>query len=147
MKDIDVYAFVGPSGTGKSYRAQMVASENNINYIIDDGLLISAASTGLTKNQLAKAHLCTFVKRISQIPNTGRVYWNICLEDPTSAVNKPVLTGSTVQCNGNSSSTSTVLKVIWEQEVEDSARYTSSGLTLNAAGTAVLYSYQAPISR
>lgn len=35
------YAFVGPSGTGKSYRAQMVASEKGINYIIDDGLLIS----------------------------------------------------------------------------------------------------------
>ena len=35
-----VYAFVGPSGTGKSYRAQMVANENNIQYIIDDGLLI-----------------------------------------------------------------------------------------------------------
>lgn len=27
-------------GTGKSYRAQMVASENNISYIIDDGLFI-----------------------------------------------------------------------------------------------------------
>jgi len=40
MNDIKVYAFVGPSGTGKSYRAQMVASENNINYIIDDGLFI-----------------------------------------------------------------------------------------------------------
>lgn len=37
---IKVYAFVGPSGTGKSYRAQMVASEYNIRYIIDDGLLI-----------------------------------------------------------------------------------------------------------
>ena len=36
-----VYAFVGPSGTGKSYRAQMVAGENNISYIIDDGLLIN----------------------------------------------------------------------------------------------------------
>lgn len=35
-----VYAFVGPSGTGKSYRAQLVASEYNIHYIIDDGLLI-----------------------------------------------------------------------------------------------------------
>lgn len=38
---IRVYAFVGPSGTGKSYRAQMVAGENNISYIIDDGLLIN----------------------------------------------------------------------------------------------------------
>lgn len=36
-----VYAFVGPSGTGKSYRAQMVAGEKNIHYIIDDGLLIN----------------------------------------------------------------------------------------------------------
>ena len=36
-----VYAFVGPSGTGKSYRAQMVASANNIHHIIDDGLLIN----------------------------------------------------------------------------------------------------------
>ena len=40
MKKIKVYAFVGPSGTGKSYRAQMVASEKNIKFIIDDGLLI-----------------------------------------------------------------------------------------------------------
>lgn len=40
MNPIKVYAFVGPSGTGKSYRAQMVANENDINYIIDDGLLI-----------------------------------------------------------------------------------------------------------
>lgn len=37
---IEVYAFVGPSGTGKSYRAQMVAGEKGIDYIIDDGLLI-----------------------------------------------------------------------------------------------------------
>lgn len=41
MNKIRVYAFVGPSGTGKSYRAQMVAGENNISYIIDDGLLVN----------------------------------------------------------------------------------------------------------
>ena len=33
LNKIRVYAFVGPSGTGKSYRAQMVAGEYNINYI------------------------------------------------------------------------------------------------------------------
>ena len=33
--NIKVYAFVGPSGTGKSYRAQMLASERDINFIID----------------------------------------------------------------------------------------------------------------
>lgn len=35
-----VYAFVGPSGTGKSYRAQWIARENGLECIIDDGLLI-----------------------------------------------------------------------------------------------------------
>ncbi len=40
FEKIKVYAFVGPSGTGKSYRAQMVASEKDIHFIIDDGLLI-----------------------------------------------------------------------------------------------------------
>ena len=38
---IKTYAFVGPSGTGKSYRAQMIAAERNIKFIIDDGLLIN----------------------------------------------------------------------------------------------------------
>ncbi len=40
LKDIEVFAFVGPSGTGKSYRAQMVASKFDIEYIIDDGILV-----------------------------------------------------------------------------------------------------------
>ncbi len=39
-EDIKVYAFVGPSGTGKSYRAQMVASQYDIKFIIDDGILV-----------------------------------------------------------------------------------------------------------
>ena len=41
LEKIKVYAFVGPSGTGKSYRAQLVADSRGIKYIIDDGLLIS----------------------------------------------------------------------------------------------------------
>lgn len=40
INKIKVYAFVGPSGTGKSYRAQMIANERGISFIIDDGLLI-----------------------------------------------------------------------------------------------------------
>ncbi|BEP27939.1 Asp23/Gls24 family envelope stress response protein [Helicovermis profundi] len=35
-----VYALVGKSGTGKSHRAMKVAFEKDIDYIIDDGLLI-----------------------------------------------------------------------------------------------------------
>ncbi|MDR1411007.1 MAG: hypothetical protein LBI91_02240 [Spirochaetaceae bacterium] len=37
---IKVYALVGESGTGKSFRAKLVAQKHGIEYIIDDGLLI-----------------------------------------------------------------------------------------------------------
>lgn len=37
---MDIYAFIGRSGTGKSYKAQYVAGCYDIEYIIDDGLLI-----------------------------------------------------------------------------------------------------------
>ena len=36
-----VIGFIGPSGTGKSHRASWVARERGIDFIIDDGLLIS----------------------------------------------------------------------------------------------------------
>lgn len=35
-----IYALIGQSGTGKSYKAFMVAKDKNTEYIIDDGLLI-----------------------------------------------------------------------------------------------------------
>ncbi len=38
---IKVYALVGSSGTGKSYKALNIARLKNIDYIIDDGILIS----------------------------------------------------------------------------------------------------------
>ena len=37
---MNVFALIGKSGTGKSYRAIMLAKEMEIEYIIDDGLLI-----------------------------------------------------------------------------------------------------------
>ena len=62
-----VYAFVGPSGTGKSHNAQSVAYKNNIRYIIDDALLIKgnkviagrSAKTEPTKIGSVKAALFT----------------------------------------------------------------------------------------
>lgn len=36
-----VYALVGTSGTGKSYKAMSLAREHHIDYLIDDGILIS----------------------------------------------------------------------------------------------------------
>ncbi len=43
LSGIAVIAFVGPSGTGKSTRAIKVARQNNISYLIDDGLLINGS--------------------------------------------------------------------------------------------------------
>ena len=40
LKGITVYALVGKSGTGKSFRAKLLAEKIGIPYIIDDGLLI-----------------------------------------------------------------------------------------------------------
>jgi len=39
-KGTTVFAFYGPSGTGKSFRAKLVAAQYGIKVIIDDGLLI-----------------------------------------------------------------------------------------------------------
>ncbi len=41
MKRLRVFALVGESGSGKSHRAAEIASEYEIDYIIDDGLLIN----------------------------------------------------------------------------------------------------------
>ena len=79
---IKVYAFVGPSGTGKSYRAQMVASERNIKYIIDDGLLIKeneviageSAKKAPTKIETVREALFTDPKRAEEIKKAFRKY-------------------------------------------------------------------------
>ncbi len=62
-----VFAFIGPSGTGKSHNSQNVAFENNIDYIIDDALLVKgnkvvagrSAKTEPTKIGSVKAALFT----------------------------------------------------------------------------------------
>ena len=40
LRRIKVYALIGESGTGKSFRAKLVAQKYSIEFIIDDGLLI-----------------------------------------------------------------------------------------------------------
>lgn len=72
---IKTYAFVGPSGTGKSYRAQMVAAERNIDFIIDDGLLINdtkvvagvSAKKAPTKIETIKKALFSDEKDVQEI--------------------------------------------------------------------------------
>ena len=79
---IKTYAFVGPSGTGKSYRAQMVASERNISYIIDDGLLIKenegiagvSAKKATTKIETVKKALFNNPQEADEIKKAFRKY-------------------------------------------------------------------------
>lgn len=40
FRGVQVFALVGKSGTGKSFRARLVMEKNNIDLLIDDGLLI-----------------------------------------------------------------------------------------------------------
>ena len=40
LKGIKTYALIGESGTGKSFRAMLVAQKYGIDFIVDDGLLI-----------------------------------------------------------------------------------------------------------
>lgn len=79
---IKVYAFVGPSGTGKSYRAQMVANEQGIKYIIDDGLLIKenqviageSAKKAPTKIETVKGALFLNSVKADEIKKAFRKY-------------------------------------------------------------------------
>ncbi len=60
---MEVYAFIGPSGTGKSHRASYLAQQLEIPLIVDDGLLI--AGTAILAGKSAKREATRFgaVKR------------------------------------------------------------------------------------
>lgn len=70
-----VYAFVGPSGTGKSHRAQMVAKMKKAEYIIDDALLIKgnkvlcgeSAKKASTKIEAVKKALFSTPEQLEEI--------------------------------------------------------------------------------
>lgn len=61
-----VYALVGKSGTGKSHCSLRVARENQLDYIVDDGLLISdkrivaGRSAKRASNKVASVHCAIF---------------------------------------------------------------------------------------
>lgn len=70
-----IYAFVGASGTGKSHRAQMVAKEKNIEYILDDALFIKknrvisgkSAKKAATKIESVKRALFSMPGQVEEI--------------------------------------------------------------------------------
>ena len=59
---MQVYAFVGKTGKGKSYNAQRVAKENKINYIIDDAILIKNTKVVAGKSAKTEANFIASVK-------------------------------------------------------------------------------------
>lgn len=62
MFGIKVYALVGRSGTGKSFRARLVAEKNGIELIIDDGLLIKNDSIIAGKSAKSEKIYLTAIK-------------------------------------------------------------------------------------
>lgn len=61
-KQIEVYALVGKAGTGKSFRARLVADTHNIPAIIDDGLLIHEGKIIAGSSAKEKEHFMSAVK-------------------------------------------------------------------------------------
>lgn len=60
---MEVLALVGPSGTGKSHRALVVAHDNNVDAIIDDGILIMGTKIIAGKSAKREASRIQAVRR------------------------------------------------------------------------------------
>ena len=58
-----VFALVGPSGTGKSFRARLVAEKYEIDLIVDDGLLIRGSHIIAGKSSKREKNKVTAIKR------------------------------------------------------------------------------------
>lgn len=63
FENIETCAFVGAAGTGKSQRAQYVASLLNADYIIDDGLIIHKGSVLCGKSAKSELNRVSAIRR------------------------------------------------------------------------------------
>jgi len=63
LPEVKTFAFVGPAGTGKSQRAQLVASMVEADYIIDDGLVISKGSIVCGKSAKSERNQVSAIRR------------------------------------------------------------------------------------
>ncbi len=63
LDKVEVTAFVGPAGTGKSQRAQLVALTLGLDYIIDDGLVIRKGQIVLGKSAKAEKNQVKAIRR------------------------------------------------------------------------------------
>jgi uncharacterized alkaline shock family protein YloU len=62
LQGMQVYALVGKSGTGKSFRAKLLAEKIGVPYIIDDGLLIDDTSILAGRSAKQKKNYISAIK-------------------------------------------------------------------------------------
>ncbi len=77
---MEVYALIGPSGTGKSHRAMIVAYEHDIDTVIDDGLLIKDGCKLAGKSAKREKTSLQAVKRAIFLDPEHAKEVKICLE-------------------------------------------------------------------
>ncbi len=89
---MEVIAFVGPSGTGKSYRSISVAKKNNADGIIDDGLLISNGKVIAGTSAKKEATRVASVKHALFLPTKYAMEMKAALKN--SNINKLMILGT-----------------------------------------------------
>lgn len=78
---MQVYAFVGKSGTGKSYNAQDVAKKYGIKYIIDDAILIKGTKVIAGRSAKTEANFIASVKAAIFLDEARRNEMKIALKN------------------------------------------------------------------
>jgi hypothetical protein len=63
LSSIEVTAFVGAAGTGKSQRASQVARQYGIDFVIDDGLVVSKGQIMAGKSAKAEKNMVRAIRR------------------------------------------------------------------------------------
>lgn len=63
LSSIEVMAFVGAAGTGKSQRASQVARQYGIDFVIDDGLVVSKGQIMAGKSAKSEKNLVRAIRR------------------------------------------------------------------------------------
>ena len=63
LSGVRTFAFIGSAGTGKSQRAQLVASKFDVDYIVDDGLIIYKGSIVCGRSAKSERNQISAIRR------------------------------------------------------------------------------------
>ncbi len=70
LENVQVIAFIGAAGTGKSRRAQLIARKNKVDYVIDDGLVVSRGRIMIGRSAKSEKNLIRAIRRaLFQFPD------------------------------------------------------------------------------